>query len=203
MLFRSDGTFVTKKDGERSKLYEMAFTERETGVDFKIAFFQNKDKDGNVLFRVNPNNQELEDDIVKLSRKLGYDPCPDGGFALSDFLKKGVTFNAKLKTPVPKKPQNVDAACKAKMDDQGNYIPASDEKVYKVIDIDTVVYEGGSSKAQQKLPTDNEEDVATVLELMKGTKKFSELVTKINKQKRSSELLEVSMRMKESGKIKF
>jgi hypothetical protein len=183
------------KAGTPVKMYTFPFREVESNVMFKLEFFHNDS------YKINPTNPELEDDLVRLSRKVGYNPVLDGNFTVADFVKPGLAFTAKLCFQKPTKAgQKVDEA-------RGVVVNAAGEEVgkaYKTIDIDTIVMSDGSSSGQGTLPEPiNADDEKAVLALAKGCKKFSELVSKINKEKRKDELLDVSMRMKEKGTLKF
>jgi len=178
---QEDGTRVPSyyktgaKQGEPVLKYKFPFKELNSNVEFTLEYFKNDS------YRVNPANPELEDDIVKLSRKLGYSPVLDGNFKVSDFIKAGLVFTAKL----------IDLE------------PNSKGKVYKTIDISTIKTESSGSVSQEKFADISNEDMTEVHEMAKGCKKFSELVSRINKAGKSDELLDVAMRLKEQGKLKF
>lgn len=180
------------KAGQPIKMYTFPFKELNSNVEFKLEFFHNDS------YRVNPANPELEDDIVKLSRKLGYNPVLDGNFSIADFIKPGLSFTAKLCYQKPTKANEVLNEVKGVIETpDGKEI----RKAYKTIDISTInASESGSTEKQAEL---SEDAVEEVMEMKKGCKKFSELVSKINKAGKSDELLDVAMRMKEQGKIKF
>lgn len=174
-----DGTSTTvvykkgEKAGQPIKMYTIPFRELNSNVEFKLEFFHNDS------YRVNPANPELEDEIVQLSRKLGYNPVLDGNFSIRDFIKPGIAFTAKLKELPPSK----------------------NGKVYKTIDISTInASESGSTEKQAEL---SEGVVEEVMEMKKGCKRFADLVSKINKAGKNDELLDVAMNLKEQGKIKF
>lgn len=184
------------RKGQPIKMYTIPFKETETTVAFKMEFFQNDS------YRVNPQNPELEDDIVKLSRKLGYNPVLDGDFSVADFVKPGIVITAKLMYQKPtEKGYSIDEKSGMVLNAAGKDV----RKAYKTIDINTIVVgEGGSSGETQEAI--EKVDAATqkeVLELAKGCKKFAELVTKINKAKLTDKLLDPSMKMKEQGLLKF
>lgn len=178
-LVRKDGSFVTKKDGTPSKIWEVPFKDVESNVKFRNfdnPFWYNENE------RINPANPELESDFVKLSRKLGYEPVLDGRFAPVDFLRPGLRIIAQLKELPPNK----------------------DGKVYLAIDIDTIKLEdSGSSETQKEIEDDI--DPAQKNEIMtyaKGAKKFADVVKAINAKKKH-DLLPVAMRMNEEGQFKF
>jgi hypothetical protein len=178
-LERKDGTFVTKKDGSISKVWEVPFKDIETNVKFKNfdkPFWYNENE------RVNPANPEMESDFVKLSRKIGYQPVLDGDFAPRDFLRPGLRITAQLKELPPNK----------------------DGKVYLAIDIDTIRTEDGGDSGVQKEIEDaiDPAQQKEILAFAKGAKKFADVVKAINAKKKH-ELLPVAMRMNEEGQFKF
>jgi hypothetical protein len=174
-LVRADGTTVTNKQGVESRMWTIPFRDVEANVKIKLDYFWNEKE------RVNPANPELESEIVKLSRKLGYEPVVDGDFAPSDFLKPGMTIIAQLKEQPPNK----------------------NGRVYNTIDIDTVRLDGaGETEKQDVLDDVSDETAKEILAIGKGCKKFSELTTKINKAKKY-ELLQGAMVLNEKGKLKF
>lgn len=179
-LVRKDGEVITYKKGEKMgqpvKMFTFPFKEVESNVEFKLDYFHNDS------YRVNPQNPELEDDIVKLSRKLGYDPVLGGNFRVKDFIKPGVTFTARLKELPPSK----------------------DNKVYKTIDLDTIsLGESAPHEKQAKVDDIPAGKQKEILALAKGCKKFNELVSKINKSGKVDELLDAAMRLKENGTLTF
>jgi hypothetical protein len=162
-MVRKDGSKVTRKDGTVVVMNTLQWKETQTNVIFKMDFFVN-DK-----YRVNENDLANEDDIVKLSRKLGYKPKLGGKFALVDFLHLGMKITAKLKELPKKNPNDVN------------------EKVYKTIDIATISTDGssGPTDLQQSIP---EDDISELKELIKGfskgCKKQPEVYKKIRDSKR-------------------
>lgn len=179
-LKRKDGTFVMYQKGDKAgqpvRMYTFPFREVESDVSFKLDFFHNEQ------YRVNPTNPELEDDIVKLSRKFGYSPVLNGNFSPADFIKPGIVFTARLKE-----------------------LPAKEgQKPYKTIDISTIqLGENNAGDTQSKVSEPSDAEQKEILALAKGCKKFSELVAKINKTTKKDEYLDAAMRMKETGKLKF
>ena len=179
-MTRKDGTEVVFKKGERAgmpvKMYTFPFLEKESEIVFKLDFFHGD------RYKVNPANPELEDEIVLFSRKLGYNPVVDGNFSIGDFINPGITFTAKLKE-----------------------LPAKEgAKAYKTIDIATIEVVGsGPSGSQSKVSEPSDAEQREILALAKGCKKFSELVSRINKTAKKDEYLDAAMRMKETGKLKF
>ena len=179
-MTRKDGTEVVYKKGDKAglpvKMYTFPFLEMESGIVFKLDYFHNE------KYKVNPANPELEDEIVRFSRKLGYNPVLEGNFSVGDFIKPGIAFTAKLKELPVKEGQ----------------------KSYKTIDIDTIEMSGASaSETQSKITEPSSAEQTEILALAKGCKKFSELVAKINKTAKKDEYLDAAMRMKETGKLKF
>jgi hypothetical protein len=197
-----DGTFepILYKKGENKdqpiKMYTFPFKETETTVTFKTEFFHNK------TYRVNPQNPELEDAIVKFSRKLGYNPMLDGDFSVPDFIKPGIVITARLMYQQPtEKGYSIDEKTGMVLNAAGKEV----RKAYKTIDIDTIVLgEGGSGGETQEALEKVEPAVQKeIQDLAKGCKKFAELVTKINKAKLTDKLLDPAMKMKEQGLLKF
>ena len=174
-LVRKDGTAVLNKQGEESRMWTIPFRDVEANVKLKLDYFYNEKE------RINPANPELESEIVKLSRRLGYEPVLDGDFSPSDFLKPGMTVVAQLKELPPNK----------------------DGRIYNTIDIETVRLEdGGEAGGQEALDTVSDADEKVVMEIGKGCKKFSELITKINKAKKY-DLIQSAMVLNEKEKLKF
>jgi len=190
------GEILTYKKGDRKgqplKMFAFPFKEVNTNVAFKLEFFQNDS------YRVNPENPELEDDIVKFSRKLGYQPVLDGNFSPADFIKPGIAITARLCFQKPTKSGEIlDEARGLVVDANGKEI----RKAYKTIDIDTITLGGESGDdGQEKIEPVSDADKKAVLDLVKGGKKVSELTTKINEAKKF-DLLGVAMRMKESKEL--
>lgn len=195
----SSETILYKKGdraGKPIKMFTIPFKETETNVAFKMEFFQNDS------YRINPQNPELEDAIVKLSRKLGYNPVLDGDFSVADFIKPGIVITAKLMyQPPTEKGYTVDEKTGMILNALGKDV----RKAYKTIDIDTITLgEGGSSgETQESIEKVDAETQKEVQDLAKGCKKFAELVTKINKAKLTDKLLDPAMKMKEQGLLKF
>jgi len=173
-----------EKKGQPVMMYTIPFKERESGVAFKVDFFANDS------YRVNPENPELEDAIVKFSRKLGYSPVLDGDFSLADFLKPGIAITARLKE-------------RELTDDQKK----KGKKAYNEIDIDTIVLEGESAgesgSTQESIEEVSKEDQEKVQKYLKESKakKLGELTTYLSKKK-EFKLVEAAIRMKEQGLIK-
>lgn len=193
-MVRKDGTKVLYKKGDKVGTPVLQYTahwkETKTNVIFKTDFFANDS------YRVNENAPETEDDFVRFSRKLGYNPILGGRFNPADFIKIGMSISAKLKAQ-----------------DQTEEQKKAGKKPYNTIDIDTIVLgEGGSAgDAQQDLPTEVPEE--TIKELQKlidaapKAKKFADLAGKINKlgakDKSKFDLLEPAMQANQAGKLKF
>ena len=196
-LKTKEGEILLYKKGDRKgqplKMFTFPFKEVNTNVEFKLEFFQNDS------YRVNPENPKLEDDIVRFSRKLGYQPVLDGTFSPADFIKPGIAIKARLCFQKPTKAGEVLNEASGTID---NASGTELRKAYKTIDIDTIVLEGesGASEAQEKIEPIADADKKAVQDMAKGCKKFSELTTKINKSKKY-DLLGVAMRMKESKEI--
>ena len=173
------------KKGQPVLMYTIPFKERESGVVFKTDFFANDS------YRVNPENPELEDEIVNFSRKLGYSPVLNGDFSLADFLKPGIAITARLKE-------------RELTDDQKR----KGKKAYNEIDISSVVLEGESPSAgddhQEAIEEVSHEDQEKVQKYLKESKakKLGELTTFLSKKK-EFKLVEAAIRMKEQGLIKI
>lgn len=185
-MTKKDGSVITYKKGDKAgqpvKLYTFPFKMEEANVTMKLDFFHSDN------YRINPSNPELEDPIVQFSRKVGYNPVLDGDFSPRDFIKPGLSFTAK----VIDQPQTEDQKKAGK-------------KPYKTIDISSIRLtdggEGGETQDHiEKIPKEIQEEV---LALAKGCKKFPELVAKINKAKKTEELLAPAMSMKEQGILKL
>ena len=188
LLKRKDGTVITYQKGDRAgqpiKMYTFPFKEANSNVTFKLDFFANES------YRVNPENPELEDEIVRFSRKLGYSPVLDGNFAPKDFITPGLKFTAMLKEQELTEDQK-----------------KAGKKAYNQIDIDTIELDGeaGSSSGGQQQLEDVPEDVQKkVQDAVKASKakKFQELSAYLSKNKKF-DLIEPALLMKEQGLIKL
>lgn len=197
-MTRKDGSKVLYKKGEKEGqpvlMYTAAFKEEQTGVVFKSDFFVQD------TYRVNENAPETEDDFVRFSRKLGYNPVlgtkeDPGRFSPSDFIKIGLRITAKLKE-------------QSLTDEQKK----ANKKAYNEIDVETIsLEEGGEAGGQQDLPAEVPEAVVKELQALINAapkaKKFADLAGKINKlgakDKAKFDLLEPAMQANAAGKLKF
>ncbi len=163
-----------KKTGAVRKTWRIPFIEVQSKITKNLDFWANDN------YRVNQNAPEVEDDFVKFSRRLGYNPVLGGDFVPEDFLKRGTRIICQLK------PQN----------------PSDPANKYTEIDISTIrLADGSGGESQASLP-DDPELVAEVLGLVDDkVKKFSDLVKKINTAKRTKDLLPVAMKMKSDGTL--
>jgi hypothetical protein len=173
---RKDGSVVLRKDGTVSKIWKIPFIEVQSKVSRRLDFWHSDTP------RVNPNNPEVEDDFVKFSRRLGYSPVVGGDFIPEDFLKRGLRIIAQLAEEVS---------------------PTDPTKKFSNIVLTSVRLEsaGASASAQETLPSDDPELQAEVLGMAEDCAKFSDLVKKINKAKRTQDLLPVASKMKKDGLI--
>lgn len=172
---KKDGTVVTRKDGTVSKVWRIPFIEVQSKLSKRLDFWANEN------MRVNQNTPEVEDEFVKFSRRLGYNPQLGGDFVPEDFLKRGTRIIAKLK-------ERPDAT--------------NPEKKYTEIDVTTIRLADGSGASDSQTPlADDSELISEVLTMAEDSKlkKFSDLVAKINKAKRTKDLLPVAMKMKTDG----
>ena len=202
-----DGTIITYKkgpsEGEPVLMYTFEWKMIETNIVIKDDYFV-KDK-----YRVNENSPELEDDIVKVSRKLGYNPVLGGKFSVADFVQIGMKIKARLKYRAPTKAGE-------RLDEERGVIvteSGAEKKAFDAIDIDTIVLDGESSggDSQQEIP--EEIPAATIKEvqdLIKAgkCKKFADLATQINKfvktnPEKHKALLSAAMNLNQQGKLKF
>ena len=193
-MTRKDGSRVLYKKGDREGqpvlMYTAAFKEEQTNVIFKSDFFVQE------TYRVNENAPETEDDFVRFSRKLGYNPLLGGKFSPADFIKIGMRITAKLKE-------------QPLTDEQKK----ANKKAYNEIDIDTISLEEGGEAGggQQDLPAEVSDEIVKELQALINAapkaKKFADLAGKINKQgakdKTKFDLLEPAMQANASGKLKF
>jgi hypothetical protein len=192
-LVRKDGSKVVYKDsakkaGQDVLMYTFAWKELSSKVIFKQDFFVQEQ------YRVNENAPDTEDEIVSLSRKLGYSPVLGGRFALSDFVHLGTKISAKLK-----------------VQPQTDADKAAGKKAYNTLDISTIVVDGESvPDSQQNL--EDSVDGNTIEELNKiikekpVSKKFSELTAKISKlvaKGGDASLFEAAMVANQKGLLKF
>lgn len=194
-MTRKDGSKVLYKKGEKEGqpvlMYTAGFKEVQTKVLFKLDFFVQE------TYRVNENAPETEDDFVRFSRKLGYNPVLGGRFSPADFIKIGMAITAKLKEQ-----------------DQTEEQKKANKKAYNTIDVDTIELDEGGSVAgagQQDLPADVPEETIQELQALINTapkcKKFADLAGKINKlgakDKSKFDLLEPAMQANQAGRLKF
>lgn len=168
-------------DGTPKKIWSIPVIE----VQSKITKYLTDEKGysfwANANVRVNPNTPEVEDAIVRLSRRLGYNPQLGGDFVPEDFLKRGLRFVAQL------------------VEYQDEKDPT---KKYTRIDMNTIRLADGSGPSDSQAPlADDSELISEVLTIAEDAKlkKFSDLVAKINKAKRTKDLLPVAMKMKTDG----
>jgi hypothetical protein len=186
-LKRKDGTVITYQKGERAgqpvRMFTIPFKEIASNVTFKLDFFANEN------YRVNPENPELEDEIVKFSRKLGYNPVLDGNFALKDFITPGIRITAMLKEQELTEDQK-----------------KAGKKAYNQINIDTIELDGegggeiGGQQNIEDVPEDVQKKVQDAVKASKA-KKFQELSAYLSKTKKF-DLIEPALRMKEQGLLK-
>jgi hypothetical protein len=193
-LVRKDNTRVLYKKGDREGqpvlMYTAAFKEEQTGVIFKSDFFVQD------TYRVNENAPETEDDFVRFSRRLGYNPILGGQFSPKDFITIGMRISAKLKA------QDL-------TDDQKK----AGKKAYNEIDVDSITLEegGATGGGQDSLPEQVSDEVVKQLQALINqapkAKKFADLAAKINKagakDKAMFDLLAPAMQANQEGKLKF
>ena len=191
------------KKGQPVMMYTVPFKERETGVEFKLDFFANDS------YRVNPENPELEDEIVTFSRKLGYQPVVDGEFSLKDFLQPGLAIVARLMYQKPTKPgEELDEKTGKIVDSHGKPL----RNAYTGINIDTIVKEGESGESAdessggkqaeiEEISKDDQEKIQQAIKDSKA-KKMGDLTTYLSKKK-MFKLVEIALRMKDQGLIKL
>jgi len=182
--------------GQPIKMYTFPFRETQLNLEFKLDFFHSDS------YRVNPTNPELEDSIVRFSRKLGYNPVVNGNFSIRDFVVPGIAFTAELEELAPKGTYfDKDGMLFSK---DGKPVDRANYKIYKGIKIDTIKLDGGSASAgQQKINEPSKDVINKVKALAEGCKKFPELVKKISAEEKSDELLNAAMMMKSNGTLKF
>jgi len=192
-LTRKDGSRVvypekSKKAGQEILMYTFFWTEQQSNIVFKQDFFVQDQ------YRVNERAPETEDELVQMSRKLGYKPVLGGRFAVGDFVHLDTKIAAKLKL-------------KALTDAE----KAAGKKAFNTIDIATIVLDGESvSDSQQNLAdidTDALEELNKLIKEKPACKKFSDLTAKINKlgakDSEKFKLLEPAMLAKDAGLLKF
>lgn len=192
-LVRKNGEVVCYKTGDREGQPIMMYTAHwkmvDVNVTFKLDFFV-QDK-----YRVNENAPETEDEFVKFSRKLGYNPVLNGKFSPSDFIHLGMKISAELKEQA-----------------QSDSDKAAGKKAYNTIDIDTILLDGESSTdSQQEIKEEITEEVVKEINAIINTapkcKKFNELTARISKlgakDKSKFDLLEPAMTLNSQGRLKF
>lgn len=187
-----------QKAGQPIKMYTILFRETGLNLEFKMDFFHNES------YRINPGNPELEDEIVKFSRKVGYNPSLGGDFRVSDFIREGLSFTAKLKELAPKGTYfNESGVLLSKKDNTA--VDRSTVKIYKGIDINTIKLDASVKPIsnQTGITKPSDEIVKKIQELAKTCKKFPELVKKINAEDDADVLLDAAMMMKSNGELKF
>ena len=192
-LTRKDGSRVVysekaKKAGQEILMYTFFWKEQQSNIVFKQDFFVQDQ------YRVNEHAPETEDELVQMSRKLGYNPVLGGRFAVGDFVHLGTKIAAKLKL-------------KALTDAE----KAAGKKAFNTIDISTIVLDGESaSDSQQNLAdidADALEELNKLIKEKPACKKFSDLTAKINKlgakDSEKFKLLEPAMLAKDAGLLNF
>lgn len=192
-MVRGDGSRVLYKKGEKAGqpvlMYTAHFKEEQTGAEFKLDFFVQES------YRVNENAPETEDDFVRFSRKLGYNPVLGGKFSPADFIHLGLEITAELK----EQPQT-------------DKDKAAGKKPYSMIDMETISVTGeNSTDSQSQVPEDIPEEIITKLQKLidaaPKSKKFTDLAAKINKagakDKSMFDLLEPAMRANDQHLLKF
>lgn len=206
-MHRKNGELITfkkgDKEGEAILMYTFEWKETQTNVKFKDDYFVQDS------YRVNENSPELEDALVKTSRKLGYSPVLGGRFSVADFVHIGMGIQAKLKYRVPTKAgETLDEA-------RGVIIGADgkETKAYDTIDVETIALDGETTAAdtQQELAAIDPKIVAELNGMIASVpkcKKFSDLSGKIIKlcakdQVRLKSLMEPAMQLNGQGKLKF
>ena len=188
-MVRKDGSTVKYKKGDKEGQDVLQYTfhwkEVQTNTIFKLDYFV-QDR-----YRVNENAPETEDEMVKLSRKLGYNPVLGGHYSPSDFVHLGTKITAVLK----EQPQS-DAD------------KAAGKKPYTMIDVDSIVLDGEAGVDSQQeiddgIPADIVAEIQALVNAAPKCKKFSDLAGKINKGKLAAKLLAPAMTLNQQGKLKF
>lgn len=192
-VIRKDGSVVVYSKGRNAGQPMLKYTafwkEDQTGVEFRTSFFVQDS------YRVNENAPETEDDFVRFSRKLGYNPVLGGKFAPADFIHLGTKITAELMER-----------------EQSEADKKAGKKAYSEINIETITLAGeNATDSQADLPEEIPEEIITKLQRLIDAapkcKKFPELAAKINKagakDKSMFELLEPAMRASEQKLLKF
>lgn len=204
-LVNKEKEIITFKKGDREGqpilMYTFEWKEGQTNVVFKDDYFVQDS------YRVNENSPELEDPLVKVSRKLGYNPVLGGRFSVGDFVHVGTKIRAKLMYRKPTKSgETLDEA-------RGVIIGAGgkESKAFDTIDVSTIVLDGESVPEQQtiedEIPPEVVKEIQGLVNAAPKCKKFSDLAAKINKlgakDAAKFQLLAPAMSLNQQGKLKF